>query len=166
VSDLEAARVEEVARVLAGRVPGHDASSIACALRSGGFATRIALAEREAPTLLRELYAAGVPPAGTILRPLASLAAGEAGADDQFALFARRAGRFAFTWSWAAFVLGPFWYLRHGIYLKGLVLLGLSAYPLWSLSTSLQVSLGVLVYCGLAGHWDRYLWKVKGTQLW
>jgi hypothetical protein len=31
---------------------------------------------------------------------------------------------------------------------------------------TILLSVGTLVYCGVAGNWDNYLWRVKGTQWW
>jgi len=83
-----------------------------------------------------------------------------------FAIFARHGGRFVPTWNWRAFVFGPFWYFRRGLYGKGAVLLGLSVCPFFTLALTILLSAAVLVYCGVAGNWDDYLLKVKGTQWW
>ena len=103
----------------------------------------------------------------SILRPLgAGLPRERAAEEPAFAIFARHGGRFVPTWSWPAFVFGPFWYLRRGLYGKGLVLLGLSICPFFSLTVTVLLSATILVYCGVAGNWDDYLWRVKGTQWW
>ena len=78
----------------------------------------------------------------------------------------RHGGRFVPTWNWRAFVFGPLWYFRRGLYGKGLVLFGLSVCPFFTLALTVLFGAAVLVYCGVAGNWDDYLWKVKGTQWW
>ena len=83
-----------------------------------------------------------------------------------FAIFAGHGGRFVLTWNWRAFVFGPLWYFRRGLYGKGLVLFGLSVCPFFTLALTVLFGAAVLVYCGVAGNWDDYLWKVKGTQWW
>jgi hypothetical protein len=89
------------------------------------------------------------------------------GREDEDALAASFAGgRFVPTWNWTAFVFGPLWYLRKGLYAKGLLILALTANPFWSVSTWMLVSLLALVYCGAAGNWDYYLLRVKRTQWW
>ncbi len=159
----------EVARRLAGRFPAEDPGALPDTLEAVGFVGRLPLSEPEAAALLRELYAAGAPPAAVILLPVELLGApGRDGGDAEpgFGLFAARGGRFAPTWSWPAFVLGPLWYFRKGLYGKGLVLLVLMAYPLWPLPVTVLLSLALFGYCGVAGNWDHYLFKVKGTQWW
>lgn len=137
------------------------------ALGRTGLMVRLPLGDAEAAALLRDLYATGVAPAGVVLRPLGLGAVRDpAGADPTFAIFARHSGRFVPTWNWKAFVFGPLWYLRRGLYAKGLVLLGLGVCPFFSLALTVLMSGAILVYCGLAGNWDDYLWKVKGTQWW
>ena len=157
---------DRVAQVVAQRFPPHDVSSVVLALGGAGFATRVQLTERDAPELLRDLYAAGAPPVGVVLRPLEAAArpgTEEAGA---FEAFAHRDGRFVPTWNWAAFLFGPLWYFRKGLYVKGLVLLMLSLVPIGTLSVTLLFSVTILVYCGMAGNWDHYLWKVRRSQWW
>lgn len=172
VYELRLARVSDarlrhqVARWLAQRFPTHEFQVVVAALGGSGFVTRIGLREDEAPALLRELYAAGAPPAAVILLPAELAGPRPEGDDPGFAVFARRGGRFSPTWSWPAFIFGPFWYFRKGLYAKGLVLLVLGVFPFWSLPVALLVSLLVLVYCGLVGNWDDYLWRVKRTQWW
>jgi hypothetical protein len=130
-----------------------------------GLALRLSLDDMAAAALLRDLYATGVAPAGVILRPLHT---GVAQPSDEpaFAIFARHGGRFVPTWNWRAFVFGPFWYFRRGLYGKGLVLLGLSLCPFFTLALTVFLGAAVLVYCGVAGNWDAYLLRVKGTQWW
>lgn len=128
---------------------------------------RLSLGEAEAPALLRDLYATGAAPVAVVLRPVGEgVSRRHAPADSAFAIFEHRGGRFAPTWNWTAFVFGPLWYLRRGLYAKGLVLFGLSVCPFWTLPLAVLVSGVILVYCGVAGNWDDYLWRVKGTQWW
>jgi hypothetical protein len=137
------------------------------ALGRSGLVVRLSLADAAAAALLRDLYAAGVTPAAVVLRPLGVAAARDRGdTEPAFAIFARHGGRFVPTWNWRAFVFGPFWYLRRGLYAKGLVLLGLSVCPFFTLVSTLLLGVAVLFYCGAVGNWDDYLWRVKGTQWW
>jgi hypothetical protein len=53
-------------------------------------------------------------------------------------------------WSWAAFFLGPVWYLQHGLSVKGLVLLLL---VLATVGLALPI---VCVYAGLRARGDEY----------
>ena len=162
---------DRVARRVAERCPGHDVSSIAAALGARGFVIRVRLTEGEAPALLRDLYAAGAPPAAVVLLPADRPGSrrdpgAEASAARAFDAFSRRGGRFAPTWSWTAFVFGPLWYFRKGLYAKGLLLLLPVVLPLWTFAVSVLVSLLVLLYCGIFGNWDHYLWRVQRTQWW
>jgi Protein of unknown function (DUF2628) len=144
----------------AGRIDRHS-------LPRSGIVVRLALGDAEAPALLRELYATGMAPTDVMLRPVIGAAtAGRGDVDRVRAIFAAHDGRFVPTWNWTAFVFGPLWYLRRGLYGKGLVLLGLSVCPFFTLAATLLLSAVVLVYCGVAGNWDDYLWKVRGTQWW
>ena len=153
--------------VLARWAPGRAGPEQSEALGRTGLVVRLPLGDAEAAALLRDLYGTGVAPAGVVLRPLDLGAAREpAGSDPSFAIFARHGGRFVPTWNWKAFVFGPLWYLRRRLYGKGLVLLGLSVCPFFGLAATVLMSGAVLVYCGLAGNWDDYLRKVKGTQWW
>ena len=156
-----------VVAVLARWAPAQAGPVQGEALGRTGLVLRLPLGDAEAAALLRDLYATGVAPAGVVLRPLDLGAARDpAGADPSFATFARHGGRFVPTWNWKAFVFGPLWYLRRGLYAKGLVLLGLSVCPFFTLAVTVLMSGAILVYCGLAGNWDDYLWEVKGTQWW
>ena len=131
------------------------------------LALRLSLDDAAAAALLRDLYAAGVAPAGVILRPLHVGVSRDRSAEEAaFAIFVRHGGKFVPTWNWRAFVFGPLWYLKRGLYAKGLVLLGLSVCPFFTLALTVLLSAGILVYCGVAGNWDDYLWRVKGTQWW
>ena len=160
---------QQVAGWLAERFPAYGRPLLVRALGGAGFVTRVELRDPEAPALMRELYAAGAPPAAVVLLP--ADVAGRRSPDDedadrQFALFTRRGGGFVPTWNWWAFLLGPLWYLRKGIYPKGFAILVLTAYPFWPLRISLLVALALFLYCGIAGNWDYYLLRVKRTQWW
>lgn len=136
-------------------------------LDRAGVVVRLPLGDAEAAALLRDLYATGVAPARVILRPVAvETPRDRADAAPAFVNFARNGGRFVPTWNWKAFVFGPLWYLRRGLYAKGLVLLGLSICPFFTLAVTVLISGAILVYCGVAGNWDDYLWRVEGTQWW
>ena len=137
------------------------------ALGGSGVLLRLPLGDAEAAALLRDLYATGLSPTAVVLRPLdVGSAKDRAAAEPIFAIFAKRGGAFVPTWNWRAFVFGPLWYLRRGLYAKGLVLLGMSVCPFFTLAITVLLGGVVLVYCGVAGNWDDYLWKVKGTQWW
>ena len=154
-----------VVRWAARRLPTVEPGALAGGLGGGGFVTRVELGDAEAPGLLRELYALGLPPVAVALVPVLSRPADREAAR-RIAVFAAAGGRFVLTWNWRAFCFGPLWYLKRGLYAKGLVLLGLTLFPLGTLAVTLTVSLAALVYCGLAGNWDDYLWQVKRRQWW
>jgi hypothetical protein len=169
LSGLAEPRVRGTVAAALGRLPGMpEPARLEEALAGPGCVMRLALSDAEAAALLRELYAAGMAPAAVMLRPVDPRGArGRTDAENAaFAVFAARGGRFAPTWSWTAFLFGPLWYLRRGLYAKGLILLVLSVWPFWTLQVTLLVSLVVLAYCGIAGKWDDYLWRVRGTQWW
>lgn len=171
MSGIADARIRrEVARRLAERFPALRPPEVARSLEGVGFIGRIELRDAEAPQVLRQLYEAGAPPAAIVLIPR-DVVDRRAGKDEDalagsFARFARQGGRFVPTWNWAAFVFGPLWYLRKGLYAKGLLILAVTANPFWSVSTWVLVSLPALVYCGAVGNWDYYLLRVKRTQWW
>jgi uncharacterized protein DUF2628 len=162
------ARVRDAVVLVLGRwVPARAVPGQGKALSRTGVVLRVPLGDADAATLLRDLYATGVPPAGVVLRPLVVGAPPDRPvAEAAFAIFASHGGRFVPTWNWRAFLFGPFWYLRRGLYAKGLVLLGLSICPFFTLALTLLLSCAILVYCGAVGNWDDYLWRVKGTQWW
>jgi len=168
IADPRARR--EVARRLAGRFPAQEPASLVRVLESPGFVGRLALREAEGPAVMRELYEAGAPPAAVILVPVELLGGRRGGAEPadsaSFALFTRHGGRFVPTWNWAAFLFGPLWYLRKGLWAKGLVILVATASPFWPLPIWIVVSLVLFVYCGAIGNWDYYLLRVKRTQWW
>ena len=118
-----------------------------------GLVLRLSLDDAAAAALLRDLYATGVAPAGVILRPLhVGVPRDPAAEEPAFAIFARHGGRFVPTWNWRAFVFGPFWYFRRGLYAKGLVLLGAQRVPvLHARRSPSSCRCAVLVYCGVAG---------------
>jgi hypothetical protein len=147
--------------------PAHGDPSRVSALDRVGLVLRLPLGDSEAAALLRDLYATGIAPASVVLRPLdVGSAKDRAAMEPVFAIFARRGGAFVPTWNWPAFVFGPLWYFRRGLYGKGLVLLVLGVFPFFTLALTVLLGALVLVYCGVAGNWDDYLWKVKGTQWW
>jgi hypothetical protein len=160
----EAPLREAVTHRLVACLPGSTPDEVRRALGGAGLRARLELGDPEAAALLRELYASGVPPIAVALVPARTRPADDAQSD--FAPFLARGGRFAPTWNWRAFVFGPLWYLKQGLYLKGLVLLGLTLVPVWNLPVTFTVSMAVLTYCGLMGNWDHYLWRVKRRQGW
>jgi hypothetical protein len=158
-------RIREAVRtVLARWAPA--ATGPIQSLGQTGVVLRLPLGDAEAAALLRDLYATRLAPASVVLRPVpVGVPRGES-AEPVFEVFARHGGAFVPTWNWRAFVFGPLWYFRRGLYAKGVVLLGLSVFPFFTLAVTVLLGLTVLVYCGVAGNWDDYLWKVKGTQWW
>ncbi len=169
IADPRARR--EVARRLAGRFPGQEPASLARVLESPGFVGHLALREAEGPAVMRELYDAGAPPAAVILVPVDLLGGRRRGPEEtadaeSVAVFTRHGGQFVPTWNWAAFLFGPLWYLRKGLWAKGLVILAATANPFWPLAIWVMVSLAAFVYCGTVGNWDYYLLRVKRTQWW
>jgi len=155
---------QALAAALTPRVPADAAAQLDRGLATTGFSARLRLGDAEAAALLREVYATGVAPAAVVLRPVGIARA--AASPPAFAAFERRGGRFVPTWNWAAFLFGPLWYVRRGLYGKGIVLGVLSFLPIGTLVTTLLCSVLVLVYCGVAGNWDRYLLETRGTQWW
>jgi hypothetical protein len=159
------AKIREAVRtVLARWAP--TVSGSAAPLDRTGVVLRLPLGDAEAAALLRDLYATGLAPASVVLRPVHAGAPPGSGAEPAFEVFSRHGGAFVPTWNWRAFVFGPLWYFRRGLYAKGAVLLGLSICPFFTLVTTLLLGVVVLVYCGAVGNWDDYLWRVKGTQWW
>jgi len=131
-----------------------------------GVVLRLSLGDAEAAALLRDLYATGLAPTSVVLRPVDVGVPRDGGSERIFEVFTSHGGAFVPTWNWRAFVFGPLWYFRRGLYAKGLVLLGLSVFPFFTLAVTVVLGLIVLVYCGVAGNWDDYLLRVKGTQWW
>jgi uncharacterized protein DUF2628 len=166
LASLGDARVRDaVVGVLGGWAP--QSATSAPALGRTGVVIRLPLGDQQAAALLRDLYAAGVAPSSVILRPLAvETRRDQADTASAFTVFAQNGGRFVPTWNWKAFVFGPLWYFRRGLYGKGLVLFVLGVCPFFTLALTVLLSGAILVYCGVAGNWDDYLWRVKGTQWW
>jgi len=165
----DAALRDRLARHLVERFPPRELETTRAALGGAGLVIRTALRESEAPALARELYAAGAPPAAVVLLPAELTGARperDSTLDRAFALFDARGGAFVPTWNWAAFVFGPLWYFRKGIYAKGAVLLVLVVFPVLPLEITLLVQLAAFFYCGVAGNWDDYLLEVRRTQWW
>jgi hypothetical protein len=78
----------------------------------------------------------------------------------RFAAFDAAGGAFKPTWNWFSLLFGPLWYLYKGLWAKGalmivitLALAGVPAIIFW-------------VYAALAGNYDFYLLRRRGTQLW
>jgi len=153
-----------VRTVLARWAPA--ASGSTQSLDRTGVVLRLSLGDAEAAALLRDLYATGLAPATVVLRPIQVGVPRAPQEEPVFAIFTRHGGAFVPTWNWRAFVFGPFWYFRRGLYGKGVVLLGLSVVPFFTLAVTILLGLAVLVYCGAVGNWDDYLWRVRGTQWW
>jgi Protein of unknown function (DUF2628) len=159
-------RVRDAVAGVLGRWAPASATS-ATALGGTGVVMRLPLGDAEAAALLRDLYGTGVGPAAVILRPVAvEMLRDRTDAAPAFAVFTQNGGRFVPTWNWKAFVFGPLWYLRRGLYAKGVVLFVLGVCPFFTLAVTVLLGGAVLVYCGVAGNWDDYLWRVKGTQWW
>ena len=80
-----------------------------------------------------------------------------------FAKFDANGGSFTPTWNWAAFLLGPIWYLLHGMWLKSVVL-----FVAWGFTPMFVFVPAVFVigYQAIVGNYDYYLRKVKGKLLW
>jgi hypothetical protein len=157
---------DAVAAVVASAIPAAERAAVVRALGESGYASPLELDDQAAAALLRDLYATGVAPAAVALLPRAQRRTDDPDLDRRMGVFAGRGGRFVPTWNWRAFVLGPIWYLKRGLYAKGLVLLALTLIPIGTLTTTLVLSMAALFYCGLAGDWDEYLWRVKRTQWW
>ncbi len=69
-------------------------------------------------------------------------------------------GKYLSKWNWAAFFFGALWYLYKGMWAKALIMLfvcivlaGVPCIFFW-------------IYSGVAGNYDYYLLKGKGTQFW
>lgn len=80
---------------------------------------------------------------------------------DRFLQFDRNNGKFKFTWNWAAFFLGPLWYMAKGMWARGI---GLLLIIIVSLFFIMGMPLLVTApYCGVAGNYDYYL-ATKGKK--
>lgn len=77
-----------------------------------------------------------------------------------FLAFEKAGGTMRPTWNWLAFLFGPIWYLAKGLWAKALMLL------LVSVITAGKVVPLVALYSGLAGSFDYYLARLRGTQVW
>jgi len=69
-------------------------------------------------------------------------------------------GRNASKFNWAAFWLSCFWYLYRGMWLKALILLGISA------ATGGAAGIFIAVYAGKYGNADLYQLRREGKQFW
>ncbi len=160
---------DRLARWLAARFPPREPGATRAALGGAGLVLRVPLRDADVPALVRELYAAGVPPAALILVPAdpgRPRAARDSALDAAFALFEGRGGGFVPTWNWRAFLFGPLWYLRKGLYAKGAIVLLLVVFPLVPLPAGFLLQLAAFGYCGLVGNWDYYLLEARRTQWW
>ena len=165
----DAALRNRLARHLVERFPPRELEATRSALGGAGLVIRVALRESEVPALARELYGAGLPPAAVVLLPAGlgrEKTERDRALDRAFALFERRNGAFAPTWNWVAFLFGPLWYLKRGLYGKGGILLAVVVFPFLPLPITILVQLAAFFYCGLAGNWDCYLLEVRRTQWW
>jgi Protein of unknown function (DUF2628) len=160
---------DRVARLLVDRFPPRELGATRTALAGSGLLLHVPLGDAEVPALARDLYAAGVPPAGLVLLPVdlgRTAEAGDSREEAAFKLFEARNGGFVPTWSWAAFVFGPLWYFKKGLYGKGAILLILVIVPVLPFVATVLLQLGAFGYCGVVGHWDHYLLRMRRTQWW
>ena len=58
-------------------------------------------------------------------------------------------------WSWLAFLLGPFWYIAHGLILKGLILILISI-----ITFGFGIPI-IWIYCGIRGNSDNFENQLK-----
>ena len=58
-------------------------------------------------------------------------------------------------WDWAAFLLGPFWYLSKGMTKKGIWLLVLCVITVFTATPF------ILIYCGAKGKGDLYSSRLR-----
>ena len=101
----------------------------------------------------------------TVVRSIAEAVEGIAGESreyyrDEFQSIQDAGGGFKASFNWAAFLLGPIWYLYHGMWKKALILIGVS-FLTFAIATPL-----IWAYAGIASNYDLYLLKVKGKELW
>jgi hypothetical protein len=82
--------------------------------------------------------------------------------EKQFERFSQQG--FKISWNWAAFFLGPLWYLFKGMWLKAVGLCFVvpfaSAMALWN-PDAIYVILLIWVYAGCFGNWDLFLYREK-----
>lgn len=78
----------------------------------------------------------------------------------RFEAFNANDGRFRPTWNWFSLLFGPLWYLYKGLWAKGALMVvitfalaGVPAVFFWP-------------YAAIAGNYDYYLWRCRGSQLW
>jgi len=69
-------------------------------------------------------------------------------------------GKISAKWNWVAFLFGPIWYLLNGVWVKSLLMIGVS------LISGGALAIPCWIYSGLFGNYDYYLLKVKNKQLW
>ncbi len=84
--------------------------------------------------------------------------------EETFRKFDAADGRWIFTWNWAAFWFGLFWYLYRGLWLKAIIYF--VALLILSGITAGLVTLFCWVGFGALANYDLYLLRRKGTQLW
>ena len=103
---------------------------------------RLPLGDAEAAALLRDLYATGRGAGRRGPSPASTSGCRASGRPRSPPSRSSRAtaGAFVPTWNWRAFVFGPLWYFRRGLYAKGLVLLGLSVCPFFTLVLTVLLS--------------------------
>jgi hypothetical protein len=77
-----------------------------------------------------------------------------------FARIDGNGGSFTATWNWAAFLLGPIWYLCRGLWVKALLLVFIV------LATAGTLAIPAWIYAGIAGNYDLYLLRQRNKQLW
>jgi hypothetical protein len=78
----------------------------------------------------------------------------------KFSAFDARGGSFVASWNWPAFLFGVFWYLYRGMWAKALIIFAIV------LISGGFMGIPLAIYVGLAGNYDYYLLKRRGTQLW
>lgn len=77
-----------------------------------------------------------------------------------FSEFDQNNGKFMPKWNWVAFLFGFIWYFFKGMWVKGLFMMAVT-FIFWGVPF-----IFFWLYCGIAGNYDYYLFKVKGKQLW
>src|SRR5262249_59089899 len=140
-----------VGTVRAGGAPA--AAGSTQALDRTGVVLRLSLGDAEAAALLRDLYATGLAPASVVLRPIQVGVPRAPREEPIFEIFTRHGGAFVPTWNWRAFVFGPFWDFRRGLYGKGVVLLGLSGFPFFTPAAPHPLAPRVPGLCRPLGEW-------------
>jgi hypothetical protein len=69
-------------------------------------------------------------------------------------------GQTKVVWNWAAFLLGAFWYLYRGMWVKAIL------YVAIALLSGGFLALPIWIYGGVMGTYDLWLLHRKGTQAW